>query len=113
MSYASDILVERIIIQNRTKAESSDFGLDGAGVKWKDTSCVCASVTWTKGMRALNAGSLDVYGIVLVRMRWTSEVTMRSRIIYNGDVYQILPETFHADKHDNTIQFNAQIIINE
>jgi hypothetical protein len=44
-------------------------------------------------------------------MDWNSVITMRSRISWNGDIYQILPETFHPDKQANTIQFNAQVIV--
>lgn len=113
MSYATDILTEMVEVLNRTKAESSEYGLDGAGVKWDSEGCFYASVTWAKGMRALNAGSVDAYGVVLVRMRWTDIVTMRSRIVYNGETYQILPETFHPDRRNDTIQFNAQVIVNK
>jgi hypothetical protein len=45
-------------------------------------------------------------------MRWNCIVTPRSRIVYDGQTYQVLGETFHADRQDNTIQFNAQIIVN-
>ena len=31
-------------------------------------------------------------------------------LIVDGNVYQILPETFHVDKPDNTIQFHMQLV---
>jgi len=46
-------------------------------------------------------------------MRWTNQVNERSRIVYEGRTYQIIPETFHSDRQDNTIQFLAQVIIND
>ena len=61
----------------------------------------------------MHEGALDSYGVVLVRTRWTNQVTERSRISYEGRTYQILPETFHADRQENTVQFIAQQIINE
>ena len=111
MGYSSGMLDKRVIIQNRKKAETSSYGLDGTGIGWEDTICVWASVSWAKGMRSMNVGALDAYGMVLVRMRWNCHVTTRSRISYDGQVYQILPETFHADKKANTVQFNAQLVV--
>ena len=113
MGYATGILSKRIVIQNRKKAETSDYGLDGKGIEWEDTCCVWAAVDWSRGVRTMNAGALDAYGVVLVRMRYNQHVTMRSRIKYDGDTYQILPETFHSDKRANTVQFTAQVIVND
>lgn len=101
----------RVTILNRTKAETSNFGIDGNGIEWEEAGCVWANVSWVKGMRTLNAGSIDAYGVVLVRMNWNCCISMRSRIRYDGQVYQILPETYHIDKHKGTIQFNAQTIV--
>ena len=113
MSYSAGMLKDRIMIQNRRKAETSDFGIDGNGIEWEDCCCVWAAVDWARGMRTMNAGAVDAYGVVLVRMRWHCCINMRSRIVHEGVTYQILPETFHADKQENTIQFNAQAIIND
>jgi hypothetical protein len=72
-----------------------------------------ANVGWKKGLGGLHEGALDVYGVVEVRTRWTNQVNERSRIVYEGRTYQIIPETFHPDRQDNTIQFLAQVIIND
>lgn len=113
MGYSSGFLKDLIKVLNRKKAEMGDFGLDSGGAEWEETACLHANVGWTKGMSAMRVGAIDVYGIVIVRMRWTNEINERSRIEHEGKVYQILPETFHPDKHENTLQFNAQVIINE
>lgn len=113
MAYTSGFLKDRITIQNRTEAQMGDFGLDSTGVTWENTCCLHANVEWQKGKSALREGAIDAYGVVLVRMRYTDKANMRSRIIYNDETYQIIPETFHADKHENTVQFMAQIIIND
>ena len=102
---------QRITVINRKQAESSRYGIDGNGIEWEDAGCFWANVTWAKGVRTLNAGAIDAYGVVLVRMNWNCCISMRSRIRYDGQVYQILPETFHADSKVNTIQFNAQAIV--
>lgn len=111
--YSSGMLSERVKILNRRKAETSQFGIDGNGIEWDDCGCVWANVSWAKGMRSINAGAIDAYAVVLVRMRWNCCISMRSRIEHDGTTYQILPETFHADKQAGTIQFNAQAIIND
>lgn len=112
MAYTSGILKHRVTILNREEATTSKYGKDGAGVTWQEAGTVWADVSWVKGLRTMREGALDVYGVVLVRMRWNGVITMRSRIRYDGQTYQILGETFHADKQENTIQFNAQVIIN-
>ncbi len=56
-------------------------------------------------------GAVDVYGVVMVRMRWNSIVNERSRIVFDGKTYQILGDTFHAQRQDNTIQFHAQLLV--
>ena len=61
----------------------------------------------------MNAGALDVYAVVMVRMRYNSIINERSRIMYDGRTYQIVGETFHANSQENTIQFHAQQIIND
>ena len=111
MSYGTSILRDVVTILNRTEAETSKFGLDGDGIEWQEAACVHANVTWAKGTRALNAGALDAYMVKQVRMRYNSIVTLRSRIKFDGQIYQIIPETFNPDKRANTIQFMMQSLI--
>mgnify|MGYP003528271733 FL=1 len=113
MAYSSGLLKHRVTILNRTEAQQGRFGLDSAGVEFESAGTVWASVDWTRGKGAMNAGALDVYGVVIIRMRWNTIVNERSRILYDGKTYQIIGETFHADRQDNTIQFQAQQIIND
>lgn len=111
--YSSGLRKFRITILNRTEAVSGKYGLDSAGAEWKSDGDVWADVTWAKGKSAMNAGALDAYGVEMVRMNYNSCVNERSRIIYGGKTYQILPETFHVDKQSNTIQFHMQLVIND
>ena len=113
MSYSPDLLKYRVIVLNRKQATSSKWGKDGEGVEWEASQPIRADVTWAKGVRAMNQGALDAYGVIEVRMYWNNVVNMRSRIIYDGQTYNILPETFHADHMENTIQFHAQVILND
>lgn len=113
MGYSSGFLNKRILVQNRKAAVQSKFGIDSNGPEYEDTVCLHANVGWKKGLGGLHEGALDVYGVVEVRMRWTNQVNERSRIVYEGRTYQIIPETFHPDRQDNTIQFLAQVIIND
>ena len=113
MGYSSGFLNKRILVQNRKTAVQSKFGIDSNGPEYEDIVCLHANVGWKKGLGGLHEGALDVYGVVEVRMRWTNQVNERSRIVYEGRTYQIIPETFHPDRQDNTIQFLAQVIIND
>lgn len=113
MAYSSGILKHRVTILNRREATDSKFGLDAAGIEFAPVATVWASVDWVKGKQAMNAGALDVYGVIMIRMRYNSVITERSRIVYGGKVYQILGDTFHADRQENTIQFQAQQVVNE
>jgi hypothetical protein len=116
--YSAGMRKDRIMILNRKKAQTSDFGIDGNGIGWEESECLWVDVSWTKGMRAQNAGAIDVYGIIAVRMNYDAGmcrgISMRSRVRdREGITYQILPETYHPDIQGNTIEFRAQAIINE
>lgn len=113
MTYSSGFLNKRVTILNRTEAVVGKYGRDSGGAEYTSAGIAWASIDFVKGKRAMNDGAIDVYGIVMVRMRYNKEINMRSRIGYDGDFYDILPETFHSDKQANTIQFNAQLVINE
>ena len=113
-AYSTGMMDKYITIQNRKAATLGTYGLDSGGAEFENTiEDMPADVSWSKGKRALNEGAIDAYGVVEVRMRWYDGINMRSRIVYEDQVYQILPETFHADFQANTIQFLAQLIINE
>lgn len=111
MAYTTDLLKHLIMVQNRKAAKIGKHGVDSCGIEWEDTVCLWASVEFVRGKSAMREGALDVYGVVMVRMRWTDQINERSRIVYEGRKYAILGETFHADRQDNIIQFNAQAII--
>ena len=113
MAYTSGLLKDRVTILNRKEAQQGKFGLDSAGIEFEPAGTVWASVDWQKGKAAMNAGALDAYGVKIVRMRWNSIITERSRIQWHGKTYQILPETFNAYHLGNTIQFLCQQIIND
>ena len=104
---------KRVTIQNRKEAQVGKFGKNSAGIVFENTCTVWAGVDFVKGMRAMNEGAVDVYGVVMIRMNYTDKINPRSRIVYNNDTYQILPETFHADERDMKIQFNAQMVVDK
>ena len=33
--------------------------------------------------------------------------------VFDNNVYQIIPETFHPDKMENTLQFHMQLVVND
>ena len=113
MSYSSGFLKDRVTVLNRKDAVQGKFGLDSAGIEWENMGCVHANVDWQKGKSGMIAGSLDAYGVKIVRMRWNNIINERSRIQWQGKTYQILPETFNACRQENTIQFLCQQIVND
>ena len=113
MAYSTGILRNRVTILNRTEATQGRFGLDSSGVEFETAGTVWAEVTWVRGKQAMNVGALDVYGVIMVRMRWNTIVNDRSRVQYDGKTYQILGDTFHAQRQDNTIQFHAQLVVKD
>ena len=113
MAYTTGMLRHRVKILNRKEATASEWGKDGSGIEWEEAAEVWASVDYNRGKHAMMEGALDVYAVVIVRMRWNPIITMRSRIRYDGNDYQIIGDTFHAEMQDNTIQFHAQLLVNE
>ena len=78
--YQSGMRRHRITILNRNEATQSQFGRDAAGITWSEGATVWAAVDWTRGMSAMREGSLDAYGAIIVRIDYTTGITMRSRI---------------------------------
>lgn len=103
----------RIVVQNRKEQTTGKFGIDTQGIEWENTVCLWANVEWQKGKSGMREGALDAYAVVMVRMNWSPQINMRSRIVWENQIYQIIPETFHPDKQANTIQFHAQLIVND
>lgn len=105
------MLRHRILVQNRKQATQGKYGIDSEGIEWEDTCCLWAAVDFVRGVRAMREGAIDVYGIVMVRTRYTDAINVRSRIVYEGQTYNVLGETLHIDKQENIVQFNAQMIV--
>lgn len=101
----------RITIQNRKEQTSGSYGIDSQGVEWEDVVTLSASVSRNKGMHAMREGALDAYAVRMVRLDYSPQVNMRSRIVWNGQTYQIIPDTFDSDYRKNEIQFLMQLIV--
>ena len=111
MGYSAGFLHDIIQPLNRKEAVAGKYGLDSAGIEWEEVGCLHANVDYQRGKSAMNAGSLDAYAVKIVRMRWTNVFSERSRIQYNGRVYQIIAQTWQENKHDNTLQFLMQQVV--
>lgn len=112
--YATGMRHERIRVMNRTAATTpGKWGVDGSGIGWQESGEFWAWVDWQKGKSAMREGALDAYGVILVRMLWTDAINMRSRVIHDGIVYQIIADTFHANKFENIVQFMAQVPVDD
>jgi head-tail adaptor len=115
MGYSAGFLHEIIIPLNRKAAAMGKHGVDSGGIQWEEGPCLHANVDYAKGKAAMNAGALDAYAVKIVRMRYeaTSVITERSRIKFDGRVYQIIPEMFHPNHYDDTLQFHMQLVVND
>ena len=63
MAYSSGFRNKLVTILNRKEQTVGKYGIDSAGVEWEAVGTVWANVSWAKGNRAMNNGSLDVYGV--------------------------------------------------
>ena len=113
MAYQSGIREQFIIPLNRKSATVGKYGVDSGGITWEEGQPLHAFVDYNRGKSAMNAGALDSYSVKIVRMNWTDMLNERSRVKYNGKVYQILPETFNGHFRKNTLQFLMQLIVND
>ena len=113
MGYSAGFLKDIIQPLNRKEAQAGKYGLDSNGIEWEEVGCLHANVDYQRGKSAMNAGSLDVYAVKIVRMRWTNVFNERSRIKYLDKIYQIIPETFNANRREDTLQFLMQLIVND
>ena len=110
MSYPAGFREDFITPLNRKAATVGKYGVDSAGVTWEEGTPMHANVDYQKGKSAMNAGALDAYAVKIVRMNFTSAINERSRIKYNGKIYQIMPETFNGNYRQNTLQFLMQLV---
>ena len=115
MAYSAGFLHDIIQPLNRKEALAGKYGLDSAGIEWEEGPCLHANVDYARGKSAMNAGALDAYAVKIVRMRYnaTAVINERSRIKYQGKVYQIIPETFNANHYEDTLQFLIQLVVND
>lgn len=102
-----------IIPMSRKAATIGKYGVDSGGIQWEEGSPLHAWVDYQRGKSAMNAGALDAYAVKFVRMNFTDAINERSRIKYDGKVYQIMPETFNGSYRKNTLQFMMQLVVND
>ena len=106
MGYSSGMLRWMVTVYNRKEDVEVKFG---STTEYEKVACLHANVTWKKGQKSLNEGSLDAQDTVLIRMRWNRIVNRFSRLEFEGVTYQI--QSLHADRKDNTLQITATEII--
>lgn len=106
MAYSTGLLKDRVKILNKVLPTQGDFG---ATTRYAEAAEVWASVTWSKGVKALREGALDAYDTIMVRMRYNTVVSRESRLLIDGVTYQI--QSLHADQQENIVQITATEII--
>lgn len=108
MGYSTGILNKRVTILTRERATGGERGRGSGEPTFTPNCTVWASLTWTKGARAMQAGALEAYDVVMIRMRWHPAVNRDCRFQCEGKTYQVLQ--LNDDKRANTIQIIAQEI---
>lgn len=91
---------------NKVMPTQGEFG---ATTRYEPASTVWASVTWSKGVKALREGALDAYDTIMVRMRYNTVVTRDSRLLIDEVTYQI--QSLHRDYQENSIQITATEVV--
>lgn len=104
MGYSSGFLDSRIIVKRKVEKEGG-MGRNSFKYAYEDVCSLWASVKGIKGMKAMHEGALDSYDTVMIRTRWTEDVTRDKFIEHEGALYQI--QNLHGDKHANEIQIIA------
>lgn len=102
MAYSSGIMDKRVtvIIPGALQDDENGrtIGQPTEIVRW-------AAVDWNRGTKALREGVIEAYDIVMVRMYYDAQITRMCKLRIEGVEYKI--NSFHADKHANTIQITA------
>lgn len=71
---------------------------------WGFHGLICG-VTWQKGARRLLKGDTTMYDTIMVRMRYTEQITDRCRFLWKSHYYEI--ESLYPDYKENTVQITA------
>lgn len=104
--YTAGMLNERITIHIPGQYIDGEYGrtqLAGSSIeRW-------ASVTWSKGVKALHEGAVDAYDTIMVRLRYDQQITRDCKLEHDGTMYRI--QSFHADRRAATIQITAVEIL--
>lgn len=108
MGYSAGMLRQCVTIYNKREPDKVKFG---EKVKYEAICIVHAGITWKKGQKALNEGSLDAQDTVMFRMRWNNIVKRDSLLQHEGVTYQI--QSLHADRQDDTIQITATEMVGD
>lgn len=109
MGYETGMLKDRIVVLQRIIPDGKGGRASGKPRFEPVHDCIWASVTWTKGMKAMREGALDAYDTVMIRTRWFPFLTRESFIGFEDRIYQIM--SFNADRMENTIQITAQEMV--
>lgn len=106
MAYSTGKLNKRVTVLVPCKPEDGEFGVNSAGAAYKPLRKVWATVDWSRGTKSIREGALDAYDVVIVYTRWHPYLRRECRLRIDGAVYAI--ESYHADRHENTIQITAR-----
>lgn len=109
MAYDSGFLDERIQVLNPSAPTISEHGVKEKGVFHVDCTA-WANVSYVKGKRALNNGSIEAYDVYIVRCRYNRHVQPYSHIKWRDKEFQI-DGTPKGDQKTDETQFNMIEIV--
>lgn len=105
MAYTSGMLRDRVEILKRVQ-QTGRIGRNTGSFAFESLGTVWASVTFSRGVKAVREAALDGTDYVLVRMRYNDIVNRNSYLYHDGTMYMVTE--FHRDRMENIIQIKAQ-----
>lgn len=106
--YSSGFMDTRVKVLRRQSPQTDGGVLQGGD--YAEACVIWASVTWAKGKKALNNGTLEAYDTLMVRCRCCRYLDRFCRLSIDGKVYEIA--TYNSDYRRNEVQITCYELIN-
>ena len=110
MAYSTGMMNKRVVVAKRSSDENASFGKSGQP-KYKILGCFWMAETFSKGVKAMHEGALDVYDTVMFRCRYNANIDRWCLLKYNSKWYQIT--SFNEDYQENQLQMTAVELANQ
>lgn len=104
--YSAGIRNERVSVLWPRGAVDGAYGRRSGGVVYDLKCTLWAAVDFVRGVKALQAGAVEVYDTLMVRMQWSGKVRRDSVIVWRGRAYLIM--SLNGNRLANTMQLTVR-----